>query len=274
MGNDCSTARGFTIVELLVVVVVIAILAAVTAVGFTGIRERAQAAALASSLREVDDKIRLYAIENGDTFPDDLAAVGILDGDDVTYQYTSNNAASPRQYCVTATYRQEASSYISSSGTAQQEEGICPGHNLLVWYKSVSGAPAPVSAATIDTTVFRSGDRSMRLAPSQVGLGLRISPLSVTQGETYTVSLWIRTDSGWNGLANNSKIRFGNLSGGGLLAACGYNGVKLSWTYVTCSYTVAAGVTGLTVSVGNDGTVGSIWIDDLSVSVAPAIVDL
>ena len=60
-----SKNRGFTIVELLIVIVVIAILAAITVVAYNGIRERA----LNLSTEEIVGKYRkamiLYATENG-----------------------------------------------------------------------------------------------------------------------------------------------------------------------------------------------------------------
>jgi prepilin-type N-terminal cleavage/methylation domain-containing protein len=50
VNNVGSRKRGFTIVELLIVIVVIAIPAAITAVGYAGIRERAGEAAPQSEL--------------------------------------------------------------------------------------------------------------------------------------------------------------------------------------------------------------------------------
>jgi len=59
--------RGFTIVELLIVIVVIAILAAITIVAYNGIQQRAQVSALYSGIKQVDKSFRLFLTENGDT---------------------------------------------------------------------------------------------------------------------------------------------------------------------------------------------------------------
>lgn len=59
------TTSGFTIVELLIVIVVIAILAAISIAVYSGIRERAQVAALADGLNKVEKAMRLWAIEEG-----------------------------------------------------------------------------------------------------------------------------------------------------------------------------------------------------------------
>ena len=52
--------RGFTIVELLIVIVVIAILAAITIVAYNGIQQRARVTALWSGIKQVDKSFHLY----------------------------------------------------------------------------------------------------------------------------------------------------------------------------------------------------------------------
>jgi hypothetical protein len=105
----------------------------------------------------------------------------------------------------------------------------------------------------------------MRIGPGGTGKLLQANPFGGTPGQIYTVSLWIKTDATWDGTAGNSKIRFGDSGTGALLTACSYNGVKATWTQATCSWTLTAGSPQVAISVGNDGTVGNIWIDDLSV---------
>ncbi len=259
--------NGFTIVELLIVVVVIAILAAITIVAYNGIRDRSEASAMQSTLSQAAKKIQLYAVDNAEQYPATLADAGVTDNGAITFQYSSDNTTTPKQYALTATRNRTDSYYLTSGSPNAYQTGIYPGHNIIVWYESDTTAPLPVPTGIVDNTSPRSSPSSLRFAAGSVGAGIRNSPFSVVQGQTYTVNLWIRTDSGWNGTATNSKIRYGNQTGGTLLTACGYAGVKISWTQVTCSYTIPAGVTGISISVGNDGTVGSIWIDDLSVSV-------
>jgi type II secretion system protein G len=57
--------RGFTIVELLVVIVVIAILAAITIVAYNGIQTRAQFANTMSDLKSLQKVLELYRAQNG-----------------------------------------------------------------------------------------------------------------------------------------------------------------------------------------------------------------
>ena len=264
MKQWAKTNRGFTIVELLIVIVVIAILAAITIVAYTGIRQQSEASALATSLKQASQKVLTYAVTNSDQYPATLDAAGVRDQNNITYQYTVDNSGASPTYSLTATANREKSVYTVNG--SPQREGIAPGHNTVVWYKSVANAPTPLTAGTVDTAVFRSGDRSMRLNPATTGVGVRGSSFDVTQGQVVTVSAWMQTDANWNGTSNNSKIRFGDATANSLLNACGYNGVKATWTFVTCSITISASTTRLSVSFGNDGSTGSIWFDDISVT--------
>lgn len=56
--------RGFTIVELLIVVVIIAILAAITIVAYNGIQNRAKTSSAAATAANIQKKAEAYAIDN------------------------------------------------------------------------------------------------------------------------------------------------------------------------------------------------------------------
>ncbi|OYW42869.1 hypothetical protein B7Z28_01180 [Candidatus Saccharibacteria bacterium 32-45-3] len=254
---------GFTIVELLIVIVVIGILATITVVAYNGVKNRAWASSLNSTLTQASKKIQLWHADNGSTYPATIAEAGLTEPSNISFQYTNDNSGSPADYCLTAT-REGMSYYVGDGGVIQ--EGICPGHNLLVWEKTKPGAPTPIPNAILDTSVFRVSTASMRLNPGNVAPLLRGNPYTGEEGQTYTVSLWILSDSNWNGLGGNSKIRFGRNPDGAWMQSCSYNGVKLTWTQVSCSFTLTSTVTGVIISVGNDGTVGNIWLDDISVS--------
>lgn len=57
--------KGFTIVELLIVIVVIAILAAITVVAYNGIQGRANVSKSQSDLRSMQKLLELYKADNG-----------------------------------------------------------------------------------------------------------------------------------------------------------------------------------------------------------------
>lgn len=65
MGNLSGMNRGFTIVELLIVVVIIAILASITIVSFNGIQTRANNSAVQSDLSAFKKKMDIYRLDNG-----------------------------------------------------------------------------------------------------------------------------------------------------------------------------------------------------------------
>ena len=63
-----DTPKGFTIVELLIVIVVIAILATITVVAYNGINDRAYTAKMVSVAKAYSDALRMYQVDHG-TFP-------------------------------------------------------------------------------------------------------------------------------------------------------------------------------------------------------------
>lgn len=111
--NPTNLSRGFTIVELLVVISIIGILALISFVSYTGISQRAIASVLQSELTNASLQLRLYQTEHGN-YPASLDAsncpVGPVDttyclkaSTGTTYQYAANNISSPQGYCLVAT---------------------------------------------------------------------------------------------------------------------------------------------------------------------------
>ncbi|MGW3549240.1 type II secretion system protein [Janibacter hoylei] len=63
--NSSIGARGFTIVELLIVVVVIAILAAISIVAYRGVQERARDSQRLQDVKTISKALEMYYVDNG-----------------------------------------------------------------------------------------------------------------------------------------------------------------------------------------------------------------
>ena len=74
-----SKERGFTIVELLVVIVVIGILATITIVSYTGITQKANSTKALSNAQSVQNVAEVYAAENN-VYPATAAAFAAYSG--------------------------------------------------------------------------------------------------------------------------------------------------------------------------------------------------
>ncbi len=109
--------RGFTIVELLIVVVVIAILAAITIVAYNGITANARDSALKADLNTTAKKAGITQVDTG-AYPSTKPA-GLSD----IIQYSQTNGG--QGFCATAA-KDGRAFHITQSGSIQ--EGACSGH--------------------------------------------------------------------------------------------------------------------------------------------------
>ncbi|MDN5275611.1 MAG: prepilin-type N-terminal cleavage/methylation protein [Candidatus Saccharibacteria bacterium] len=198
---------GFTIVELLIVIVVIGILAAITIVAYNGIQNRAKASSAQSAAGQAVKKILAYSIDNSDNYPATLAAAGVADANNTTYQYSVNNTASPKTYCVTATTA-DASYYMNNTTQASPAAGACPGHgqNGIAAITNLVSNPSletnltgwgnlGCSSISRDTTIAKNGSASAKCISNTTGVQYFSGPVAaVGPGETYRVSAWVRSD--------------------------------------------------------------------------------
>lgn len=120
-------SRGFTIVELLIVVVVIAVLAAVVVVAYAGITSRAAEAAIQTDLQAAATRLSMDNEING-TYPANLTEAndgqGVPAPSGASYGYTYRS--STNDYCLSATSDNVAiGSYNISSTTGSVQAGDC-----------------------------------------------------------------------------------------------------------------------------------------------------
>lgn len=196
--------RGFTIVELLIVIVVIAILAAISIAAYNGIQDRARTSAVMSAAKQVSDAVALYAVEHGDSYPSSLADVNIEDTDSTTYQYRALSSSTPATWCATVTVGNK-SAYVSNTQTTPTE-GACAGHgsggvaavtNLVLspknrgssdhWFRSLGGG----SVASGVSWGGRDDWSRVTFGVQNPIMRLYVNASDLQNGETYTASLLV-----------------------------------------------------------------------------------
>ena len=112
LSHKSTYRRGFTIVELLIVIVIIAILAALTYVGYTAISNRAIDSTLKSDLTQAAKKLNYDKVDNNDAYPNPTLPPNIKASDGNAFEYTSDGTS----YClsITSTKSSSLSYHISS----------------------------------------------------------------------------------------------------------------------------------------------------------------
>jgi len=210
--------RGFTIVELLIVIVVIGILAAITIVAYNGIQDKAKNASAKSAAAQLSTLLSNTGATAG-SYPADLSMVNnghsLSTSDGTTYLYHQGSGGS--SYCATVTNGNH--SYEISDTNPTPTPGGCPGDgqngqaaitNLVLnpsaetdvatWeFNSDSGsiATSQSTGSAQNGTAF--GRQKWTTAPSS-GVTFWIAAkaqLPTSSSATYTASGYIRTS--WSG---------------------------------------------------------------------------
>ena len=143
--------KGFTLVEILIVVIILGILAAVVIPQFTEASNDARQSALASDLQTVRSQLELYKVQHLEKYPDvdadglaDTAANFVLRMSGKTDSDGAINASG-----VFGPYLQKFPSNPWVTGAASSEvlfgDGVCPGSGVTGWYFQ-TGGPGKFSA--------------------------------------------------------------------------------------------------------------------------------
>ena len=136
--------KGFTIVELLVVIVVMVILATIIGVAYSSVQKQALEASLKSDLSNIADRLVLDSLKLKQfpaTLEDANGGKGVEVSNGATFRYRPDNTSVQKTFCLTGV--NEGMSYmITESGPPK--EGGC--------YNVALGASSPSSILTDDNT--------------------------------------------------------------------------------------------------------------------------
>jgi prepilin-type N-terminal cleavage/methylation domain-containing protein len=262
-------SRGFTIVELLIVIVVIAILAAITIVGYTGIQNRTREAALQTNVRQASSKLSAQFLLSGNTYAasGDFATVTGLVSDSAT-TYTYIVSSDQQNYCVSALNVSLNLSYASSNKAIAPVKGRC-GTNYVTnpsFETNLSNWSFNGSSATSSTAWASSGTTSLQLTASTASadsfarFGNQTTLNGLTPGETFTITATSRLGATTMAGSLDSRARqirvyaWNGATVSQVAASSGMPNTANAVATQTATFTVPTGSTGVEIRLYNGGS--------------------
>lgn len=145
-----NKSKGFTIVELLIVIVVIAILAAISIVAYTGIQNRAKASAGQQTAAQLEKKAQaFYTIAN--KYPGNVAAFAVVNESKLeggSAPITGDVTATTAEGGNVVTYSSCTTSTATVEGTASVS--VAEGARIK-WYDYTKAAGSALTTRTLGT---------------------------------------------------------------------------------------------------------------------------
>lgn len=140
-----SAARGFTLIEILIVVVILGIMAAIVVPAFATYGRTARQASLVSTIRTLRSQIQAYRIQHGDDLPD-LAAASVAGNhfQPLTEQTTYGSPPTNRgPYLTSVPTNSLTNGSVVKNVVTMNATGLpdpVPGADFIYDYSGVTGA--------------------------------------------------------------------------------------------------------------------------------------
>lgn len=281
--------KGFTLIEIIIVIVIMGILVGLIAIAYSGIQRSAQTAQAKQDLDDIYKALNIYRVRNG-VYPATLAEAGITQNTQgTTYQYAPTSSNGTSTYCITGT--NGTVSYKLESSSSKAVEGGCPGHGIngnppLTNLVSNPGVEVSTSGYTCynctvarDTTWNASGSASFSITPTgasndsfvTIGGDLGAFRTGLQAGKTYTISGTVRLTGAQTGTLNGNgsrQVTAWYTNGGHTVVRGSQASNSAGQQRVSVTYTIPGTATAAWIRLYNGASSGNgvVWWDNIMIT--------
>lgn len=300
--KNLKLRKGFTIVELLIVIVIIAVLATIILVGYGSVIGAANDSSVKSDLQKIDDAMKQYALDSGGTFPsiaEELHGLGLKLSPGAYYTNDKSNV----YFCLNSGHTEYAVVAKSRSGkrfVIKSEEGLSEYTGTIVWdANTINGWD---TCADVDSTYGYIGVAAMNGAEWSSWAGTDTAVGSVTNLVVNPSLTTLSTYGGSGAAGTSTVVTSGGFAGDSFMrrtfSAAGSGGIFLGNpsiyrisvsagdTYTASGYVRASATKSMRIVIGwyasgsslgsTNGTtvtVGTTWRRLILTAQAPATAD-
>lgn len=193
-----SYKKGFTVVEILVVVVVVAILSGILVVGYQAVTRNADTSAGLAAIRQAEDSLKLWSLNNNGARPATIEETGYNNTGNKVFYY----AYGTDEYCLSSEVSKGVDYYTFSGQESAPTAGSCKD---ISW---VAGAPLgfndkPNTVVNLTQTATQATDITMYAAFTVINTTAAydsfgaLTPLTGTNGYRFQNGAAASTSTGY-----------------------------------------------------------------------------
>lgn len=239
--------RGFTIVELLIVIVVIGILAAIIIVGYGAVVGNANDGSIKSDLQKIDDAMKETALDNGGIFPNTATEMQALNLQLSSGAYDTTNQANIYLCTNTAqtTYAIIAMSTSGNRFVLKSDSGTTQYSGSVTW--DATDINGDATCASIDSSLAYTGVAGVNGGSWSSWTGTQSSYDTVANAVTDPSATSTNSYSGTGATGTSAVVTSGGYSGTTFVrrtfSASGTAGALMGRSSTSTRVNVAAGTT-------------------------------